>query len=107
MSQPPVRLLLEGEVGQVTVVPITSPDLDAAEYAWFAALCSDDYRYLGVPDGSLRSSWAHCSDIVREAESQGFGNILCPSSYQVGQDTLSFVAGCAQLDRNDPSGTPR
>ena len=31
------------------------------------ALCSDDYRYLGVPDGSLRSSWAHCSDIVREA----------------------------------------
>jgi len=97
MSQPPVRLLLEGEVGQVTVVPITSPDLDAAEYAWFAALCSDDYRYLGVPDGSLRSSWAHCSDIVREAESQGFGNILCPSSYQVGQDTLSFVAGCAPL----------
>ena len=81
----------------MTVVPVTSADLDAVEVAWFAALCSDDYRHLGVPDGSLRSSWAHCSDIVRTAEQQGFGNILCPSSYQVGQDTLSFVAGCAPI----------
>ena len=45
----------------------------------------------------LRSSWAHCSDIVKRAEAQGFRNILCPSSYQVGQDTLSFVAGCAPI----------
>ncbi len=81
----------------MTVVPITSPDLDAAEVSWFAALCSDDYEYLGVPEGRLRSSWAHCSSIVREAEQQGFRNILCPSSYQVGQDTLSFVAGCAPI----------
>ena len=81
----------------MTIVPVTSADLDAVEVAWFAALCSDDYRHLGVPDGSLRSSWAHCSDIVRTAEQQGFGNILCPSSYQVGQDTLSFVAGCAPI----------
>lgn len=81
----------------MTVVPVTSADLDAVEVAWFSALCSDDYRHLGVPDGSLRSSWAHCSDIVRTAEQQGFGNILCPSSYQVGQDTLSFVAGCAPI----------
>ena len=93
MSQPPVRLLLEGEVGQVTVVPITSPDLDAAEYAWFAALCSDDYRYLGVPDGSLRSSWAHCSDIVREAESQGFGRNVCETFAQLsGTVALGGVA---------------
>lgn len=81
----------------MTVVPITSPDLDAAEVSWFAALCSDDYRYLGVPDGALRSSWAHCSDIVKTSEEMGFRNILCPSSYQVGQDTLSFVAGCAPI----------
>ncbi|EKE45794.1 Alkanesulfonate monooxygenase [Oceaniovalibus guishaninsula JLT2003] len=81
----------------MTVVPVTSQDLDAAEIAWFAALCSDDYALLGVPDGALRSSWAHCSAIALEAERQGFGNILCPSSYQVGQDTLSFVAGCAPL----------
>ncbi len=81
----------------MTIVPITSPDLDAAEVSWFSALCSDDYEFLGVPDGVLRSSWAHCRDIVLEAETQGFRNILCPSSYQVGQDTLSFVAGCAPL----------
>lgn len=81
----------------MTVVPITSPDLDAVEVAWFSALCSDDYRYLGVPDGALRSSWEHCLEIVRLSEELGFRNILCPSSYQVGQDTLSFVAGCAPL----------
>ena len=81
----------------MTIVPITSPDLDAAEVSWFAALCSDDYRHLGVPDGSLRSSWEHCSEIVKTAEDLGFRNILCPSSYQVGQDTLSFVAGCAPI----------
>ena len=81
----------------MTIVPITSPDLDAAEVSWFSALCSDDYQFLGVPDGGLRSSWTHCSDIVKEAEAQGFRNILCPSSYQVGQDTLSFVAGCAPI----------
>lgn len=81
----------------MTVVPVTSPDLDAAEVSWFAALCSDDYQFLGVPDGDLRSSWAHCSSIVTKAEDLGFRNILCPSSYQVGQDTLSFVAGCAPI----------
>ena len=81
----------------MSIVPITSVDLDAVEVSWFSALCSDDYAYLGVPDGALRSSWAHCRDILLEAEAQGFRNILCPSSYQVGQDTLSFVAGCAPL----------
>jgi alkanesulfonate monooxygenase len=81
----------------MTVVPVTSPDLDGVEVSWFAALCSDDYEYLGVPEGRLRSSFAHCSGIVQEAEAQGFRNILCPSSYQVGQDVLTFVAGCAPI----------
>ncbi|MCL1629364.1 LLM class flavin-dependent oxidoreductase [Roseibaca sp. V10] len=81
----------------MTIVPVTSGDLDAAEVSWFAALCSDDYRFLGVPEGELRSSWEHCSDIVTSAEAQGFRNILCPSSYQVGQDTLSFVAAASQV----------
>ncbi len=79
------------------VVPVTSADLDAAEVSWFSALCSDDYQFLGVPDGDLRSSWEHCRDIALTAEKQGFRNILAPSSYQVGQDTLSFVAGMAPL----------
>ena len=81
----------------MTIVPITSPDLDGAEVSWFAALCSDDYQFLGQPEGRLRSSWEHCSGIVKNAERHGFRNILCPSSYQVGQDTLSFVAGCAPI----------
>ena len=81
----------------MTIVPITSDGLQASEIAWFSALCSDDYRQLGVPDGDLRSSWDHCSAIVKSAERLGFRNILCPSSYQVGQDTLSFVAGCAPI----------
>ena len=81
----------------MTVVPITSPDLESAEISFFSALCSDDFKYLGVPDGDLRSSWAHCSEIVKRSEANGFRNILCPSSYQVGQDTLSFVAGCAPI----------
>lgn len=80
-----------------TVVPVTSPDLDALEVSWFSALCSDDYAYLGVPDGALRSSWEHCRDIALTAEKLGFRNILAPSSYQVGQDTLAFVAGMAPL----------
>ena len=81
----------------MSVVPIKSADLTGSEISWFSALCSDDYQFLGVPDASLKSSWAHCRDIVLEAEAQGFRNTLCPSSYQVGQDTLSFVAGCAPL----------
>jgi alkanesulfonate monooxygenase len=81
----------------LTVVPINSLDLSSAEVSWFSALCSDDYQFLGVPDGKLRSSWDHCSKIVKNAEKHGFRNILCPSSYQVGQDTLSFVAGCAPI----------
>lgn len=79
------------------IVPVTSADLDGTEVSWFSALCSDDYQFLGVPDGDLRSSWEHCRDIALEAERQGFRNILAPSSYQVGQDTLSFVAGMAPL----------
>src|SRR5918994_1082091 len=94
VQPPPNRCSMRSSM---TVVPITSADLDAAEVAWFSALCSDDFRYLGVPDGSLRSNWEHCSDIVKTAEEMGFRNVLCPSSYQVGQDTLSFVAGCAPI----------
>ncbi len=83
----------------MSVVPVKSESLTAAEVSWFAPLCSDDYRFLGVPDGDLRSSWENTSRIVRRADELGFRNILCPSSYQVGQDTLSFVAGNAPLTK--------
>lgn len=80
-------------------VQIRSEDLKLAEISWFAPLCSDDYQYLGVPDGQLRSSWENTSAILQRADDLGFRNILCPSSYQVGQDTLTFVAGNAPLTK--------
>ena len=91
---------LEGKFMTETTVPIRGRDMKGAEVSWFAPLCNDDYQFLGVPEGHLRSSFAHTSAILREAEAQGFRNILCPSSYQVGQDTLSFVAANAPLTRN-------
>jgi len=79
----------------MSIVPVRGADIQGAEVAWFAPLCSDDFRHLGVPEGDLRSSWANASRIAQRAEELGFRNILCPSSYQVGQDTLTFVAGMA------------
>ena len=59
----------------MSIVPITSAGLNALEVSWFSALCSDDYQYLGMPDGALRSSWEHCSQIVQKSEANGFRNV--------------------------------
>jgi alkanesulfonate monooxygenase len=69
------------------------------EVAWFSALCSDDYEFLGVPDGALRSSFAHCSKIVRRADELGYQNILMPSGWACGQETLPFAAATAVLTK--------
>ncbi|MES2696625.1 MAG: LLM class flavin-dependent oxidoreductase [Verrucomicrobiota bacterium] len=66
-----------------------------AEVAWFSALCSDDYEFLGVPDGALRSSYEHCGDIVRKADALGFQNILLPSGWIAGQDPMAFASALA------------
>jgi alkanesulfonate monooxygenase len=79
----------------MSIVPVKGQDVQGAEVAWFAPLCSDDFRHLGVPDGDLRSNWANTSRIVERADELGYRNILCPSSYQVGQDTLTFAAAVA------------
>ncbi len=71
----------------------------ACEVSWFAALCDDDYEFLGVPDPRLRSSWEHCRDIVLQAETGGFDNILLPSGYALGIDTTAFAAAVATLVR--------
>lgn len=67
------------------------------EMSWFCPLCDDDYEYLGVPDARLRSSFSHCRDIVSRAEANGFDNILCPSGYNLGIDSLTFAGGVAPL----------
>lgn len=82
----------------IPLTPIEIRTLDpAVEVAWFSALCSDDYEFLGVPDGALRSSFEHCSDIVRTADRLGYDNILMPSSFVVGQEPLTFAGATAVL----------
>jgi alkanesulfonate monooxygenase len=67
------------------------------EVSWFSALCDDDYEFLGVDDPALRSSWAHCRDIALAAESGGYDNLLLPSGYAMGIDSVAFAAGIAPL----------
>jgi alkanesulfonate monooxygenase len=69
------------------------------EISWFSALCDDDYEFLGVPDPMLKSSWEHCRDIVMQAETGGFDNILLPSGYELGIDTTAFAAAIAPMLR--------
>ncbi|MEM8927933.1 MAG: LLM class flavin-dependent oxidoreductase [Bacteroidota bacterium] len=81
-------------------IPITSKDLDGAEISWFAPLCNGDFEYMGQFDDHLKSNWTNTSKIVKTADELGYRNVLCPSSYQVGQDTLSFVSAMAPLTQN-------
>ena len=66
------------------------------EISWFGALCDDDYEVLAVPDPRLASSVDHCAAIVAEAEAQGFDNVLLPSGYALGIDTMAFAAAVAR-----------
>ena len=72
-------------------------DRPQVEVSWFSALCDDDYRFLGVEDSSLKASWPHCRDIALTAEKNGFDNILLPSGYTLGMDSISFAGGIAPL----------
>jgi len=76
---------------------VNAADAPVPEVAWFSALCDDDYRWLGVPDPTLRSSFAHCADIVTAAERGGFDNVLLPSGYDLGIDAVAFAGGVAAL----------
>ena len=71
--------------------------VDGAEVSWFAPLCDGDDDFLGNRNPEFKSSWENTSKIIKTADELGFRNVLCPSSYQVGQDTLSYVAGMAPL----------
>ncbi|GAB5525643.1 MAG: LLM class flavin-dependent oxidoreductase [Roseivirga sp.] len=81
------------------MVDIRSPHLSGAEISWFAPICNGDTDLLGHMPDRYKSSWENTSRIVMKADSLGYRNILCPSSYQVGQDTLPFVAAMAPLTR--------
>src|SRR6201985_3099140 len=69
------------------------------EVSWFAALCDDDYEFLGVTDPALQSSWEHCRAIAVAAEDGGYDNLLLPSGYTMAIASVSFAAGMAPLLR--------
>lgn len=79
------------------MIKIRSENIEGAEVSWFAPICNGDFEYLGVHDNDYKSSWENASNILQTADRLGYRNILCPSSYQVGQDTMSFVAANAPL----------
>ena len=70
------------------------------EVAWFDDLCGGDTAFLGTIDPSRRSNFAHCSDIIKTADSQGFQNILLPTSYVIGQEVLPFASAMATQVKN-------
>ena len=71
--------------------------IDGVEVSWFAPLCDGDDDFLGNRNPAFKSSWENTSKIIKTADELGFRNVLCPSSYQVGQDTLSYVAAMATV----------
>ena len=80
-----------------TTLQIRSQDAKGAEVAWFAPLCNGDDEFLGKHDLRYKSDWSNTSNVLLTADRLGYRNILCPSSYQVGQDTLTFASAVAPL----------
>ena len=81
-------------------IEIRSREVQGAEVSWFAPICDGDDRYLGQRDMKYKSNWENTSNILLTADKLGYRNILCPSSYQVGQDTLPFVSAVSPLTKN-------
>lgn len=82
------------------MINIRSKNLEAAEVAWFAPLCNGDDEFLSKHDMRYKSDWTNTSNVLLEADRLGYRNILCPSSYQVGQDTMTFASAVAPLTKN-------
>ena len=78
---------------------LESASFDGVEISWFAPLCNGDDDFLGNRNPKYKSNWYNTKNIVETADKLGYKNILCPSSYQVGQDTLTFIAGMAPLTK--------
>ena len=69
------------------------------EISWFAPICDGDDDILGSRNPKYKSTWENTSNIIKTADELGYTNVLCPSSYQVGQDTLPFVSAMAPLTK--------
>ena len=84
----------------MTKVTIRSPHLTGAEVSWFAPICNGDTDFLGEMPNQYKSNWENASKILLKADELGYRNILCPSSYQVGQATWTFASAVAPLTKN-------
>tara|TARA_B100001094_G_scaffold255436_1_gene254416 strand:+ start:658 stop:1788 length:1131 start_codon:yes stop_codon:yes gene_type:complete len=73
--------------------------IDGAEISWFAPICDGDDQFLGVRDEKFKSNWENTSQIIKTADTLGYSNVLCPSSYQVGQDPLTYISAMANLTK--------
>jgi alkanesulfonate monooxygenase len=69
------------------------------EISWFAPICDGDDDILGLRNSKYKSTWENTSRIIKTADKLGYTNVLCPSSYQVGQDTLTYVSAMATLTK--------
>lgn len=75
--------------------PLVRTEKFCCEVAWFDDLCGGDTAFLGVPDPARRSTFEHCTQIIQLADELGYDNILLPTSYMPGQETLPFAAAAA------------
>ena len=87
-------------IENIQSVNCRSRKVDGAEVSWFAPICNGDFRYMGQWDNDLKSSWENASKVLLKADELGYRNILCPSSYQVGQDTWTFASAVGPLTKN-------
>ena len=73
--------------------------INDVEISWFAPICDGDDDILGSRNPKYKSTWENTSRIIKTADELGYTNVLCPSSYQVGQDTLTYVSAMATLTK--------
>lgn len=80
-----------------TEIKVRSRHVEGAEVSWFAPICNGDDEFLSKHDLRYKSDWSNTSNVLLTADRMGYRNILCPSSYQVGQDTMTFASAVAPL----------
>ena len=76
----------------------------SAEISWFAPICDGDDDFLGNRNPLYKSSWENTCKIVQTADKLGYKNVLCPSSFQVGQ--VLFHSCCNVKSNKDINFLP-
>ena len=62
----------------MSIVPITSSDLKTSEVSWFSALCSDDYQFLGVPEGTFAPAGPIVLKLLKRLRIKDFATSFVP-----------------------------